>query len=697
MAFEGAPHGLLLYAPPEPGVGPLARTVPALLIAGILPGWALARLLRVDGYWLTLACAVLFSALLAVLLALPGLAGGRDFDGSGRVLGLVLWGVALVALLRGLRRTPAPGPGGADAPTFERPWSALAVLALAGLVAALYAQNHGLAWRSDGWFHAAVTAHLADTGLPLGDPYFAGQALHYPWFWHALVGTTAAIGGRLDVSIFDAMAGWSALAALATGAALVALAQAWGRRAGFDAAARDRAGAFAVVAAVVLVNPFGWMLWLGRGLLGADGGLAVLTRPFGVGAAETLGALSLSTPHVSLASTLDKYVTPTAFGLAQAAFLVAAAFLVGARRPRFVLGGLAVAIGLLVHTILLPVFLVGLVSASLARVVVSQRGPAIARGAGVALAAILLGVAVTWPYLQQAIARGTDGLRLGGHLDMLIALVVLGGVVAALAWGEARRPGRRPSLRVASAGWIALTTVLVFLALAFTLTQRNETKFLNFALLAMAVPAGVALARWSPARSLALCLVALPTTLVAIAGFALDPGHETIGRRTLPPELAAAYDAVARETTPRDLLLEPQPAQAHDPDRDLLVHGPRALVWGGEGYARNWGYDAADLALRRRAALELAAGVVTEATTADLRRRAEAAGGRVFAVRRDPAAPPLGGPWARVFGNGALALEELDGSPPPPPKPRSRYARPGEPPAGRAGTVRIGVPAEARR
>ncbi len=660
LAVMGSPDGLLLYGSPEPGVGPLARTIPALLVCGFVPGWALARALRIDGFWLSVACAVLFSAFLAAVAAVPGLVRGGSFATSGIFLGLALWTLAIVTLARGLRRMPGAPHSGVDVPTFVRPWSALAVVVFVSLIAAVHAQNQGLAWRSDGWFHGAVTARLADAGLPLEDPYFAGQALHYPYFWHVLVGATASVGARLGVSVFDALAGWSVMSALATAAALVALAHAWGRRAGLDAPGRDRAGAFAVAAAMLLVNPFGWVLWLGRGLLGADGGIAVLTRPFTQGAAETLAAMSLFTPHVSLASTLDKFLTPTAFGLAQAAFLVVAAFLVGPRPARYVVGAFAVAIGSLVHTLLPLVFAIGVGAATLARTTATDGGRAFGRAAGPVFAAMAFGIAVLWPYLLQAIARGAGGLRLGGHADMALAVVLLAPLVAPLAWIEVRRRTWRPGFRAFKAGWFALAAMLLFLALAVTLVQRNETKFLNLALLALAVPAGVALARLRIAPAVGLCLLAAPTTLVALAGFALDPGHETVGRRVPPPELAAAYDAVARRTTRHDVLLEAQAADAQDPDRDLLVHGPRRLVWGGEGYAHNWGYPVADLALRRRAALELAAGALEESTVDDLRRRAAAVGGHVFAVRRDPAAPALGGPWARVFANRALALEELD-------------------------------------
>lgn len=244
---------------------------------------------------------------------------------------------------------------------------------------------------------------------------------------------------------------------------------------------------------------------------------------------------------------------------------------------------------------------------------------------------------------------------------MIVAVVVVGGALVLLALDERRRAARRPGLVLARAGWGALCAVLVGLALTLTLVQRNETKFLNLALLALAVPAGVALARRPAVAALAIALVALPTTLVAATGFARDPGNETLGRRLPPVELAAAYARLRDESRPRDLVLEAQPDSARDPDRDLLVHGPRAYVWGGDGYAGNWGYDATDLAARRRAARELAAGAFTAETLIDLSRRAAAADGRVFAVRHAAEAAPLGDPWVRVFAEGGIVVDRLGG------------------------------------
>jgi hypothetical protein len=110
------------------------------------------------------------------------------------------------------------------------------------------------------------------------------------------------------------------------------------------------------------------------------------------------------------------------------------------------------------------------------------------------------------------------------------------------------------------------------------------------------------------------------------------------------------------------------PAGRRDPDRDLLVHGPRALVWGGLGYASNWGYGGADLAWRRSAADELAAGHLTPESVAGLRTCTDDGRRTIYAVRRGPAAatqdlPGGGAAWTRVFANDAMAIDRLDPAP----------------------------------
>ena len=39
--------------------------------------------------------------------------------------------------------------------------------------------KHGMRYRSDAWFHAAVIAQIGDYGIPPEDPYFAGLALQW--------------------------------------------------------------------------------------------------------------------------------------------------------------------------------------------------------------------------------------------------------------------------------------------------------------------------------------------------------------------------------------------------------------------------------------------------------------------------------------------------------------------------------------
>jgi hypothetical protein len=657
-------------APPVPdGLG-LAGTlalVPALALCGLLPGWWLARGLGIEEPFARTGWAVLLSALLSVLLGLGALALDLPLFAVLPALwplALAPWAARLASRSRGaVRAAGADHPPGAERGAAA--WSALAVAAWVLVVVLTYAANPELRYRVDGWFHGAVTGRLLAGGVPPEDPYFAGQPLGYPWAWHVLLAVTMQAGSRLGVTAFDAMAGWSALAALSVGALLAALARAWARAGGLGPAARDRAGAFAVAAAVIGTNPLGAWFALGRGFLGADAGPAAWTRAFAHGAGDVLWSLTWHYPHVSLASFVDKFLTPTAFSLGEAALLAAAAVLVAPRTaaggvPALVPSFLAAALAWLVHGAAGS----GLVLVAVASMLVLARGGGPGRGRGRALLAAVAGAGLlAAPYLAMTRGGGGGGLRFAVQADVAWAIAAVGVVVVVLALSERARLGRPADGRHA---WFAGGFTLLAAALVLSLVQRNETKLVNLGLLALAVPAGVAWARLPRPAALVLLAALVPTHALAVAGFAFDRGQETPGRRVPAADLRSAYAWIGEHTGPRDLFLEGQGRELRDPDRDLVVHGPRSLVWGGLGYAANWGYDAADLARRERAARELAGDSLSAASAADLARRAARVDGRIYAVRRGtgvagPAALPGGGAvWTRVFANGALALDRLD-------------------------------------
>ena len=155
--------------------------LPGLLVAGWLwPRWDLTR--RV------FAALALSPFILGAPAALTlVLAAGRL---RTQALPLLLLAVGcLFQALRAPGAEVAPAPGDprlsrTDAGLHTRAaWTAATLWSFA--VAVLLLGNPSLPSRSDGWYHGAVLAQLAQRGGPPEDPYFAGLKLMYFWGWHA--------------------------------------------------------------------------------------------------------------------------------------------------------------------------------------------------------------------------------------------------------------------------------------------------------------------------------------------------------------------------------------------------------------------------------------------------------------------------------------------------------------------------------
>lgn len=630
------------------GVAGALTLLPALVACGIVPGWAAAGALGLREPFARIGLAVLLSALVTFACGVVSLLVTRGVGAAATLLTVVAAGLVARALFA-RRGRPVP-------PRLVPSWSAGLVAAWTLLVIGVYAANPELRFRVDGWFHGAVAARLLAVGLPPDDPYFAGLTLHYPWAWHVVLATTAQAGARFGVSAFDAMAGWSALAALSLGAWLVVLGRAWAGVAGLGAAAADRAGAAAVGLAVVGTNPLGGAIWLGRGLLGHEGGAVELARSLSAGATDAMLSTTWRLPHVSLASPVDKFLTPTAFGLAEASLLAFGALALfipaAAGWRRFALLAAVALAALVFHAASGPAVLVVALAAAL---VAGARGRA-------ALGAWAVAAAVAAPYLALTLGSWTDGRAAAApRADMALAIVTVGGLILALAGREA---SRLPRVAAPARAWLVAALVFLALAAGVAMIQRNETKFLNLALLALAAPAAVAFVRLRPAACAALLALTVPAHAIAVTGFVLDRGQDTPGRRVPAPALRAAYAWIGEHTRPGDVFLEAVPPGAREPDRDLLVHGPRALLWGGPGYASNWGYPGAELGYRKAAAEKLAVGPLDSDAVFDLVGKLPRSRPTLYAVRRGvhPAAIrlPGGGRWTRVFVNEAVALDRLD-------------------------------------
>lgn len=644
--------------------------VPAWIVVGLAPGWLLTGAGTAPWSFERVGFAVLLSVLVAFSLGVLLLAFHLPLSFGARglaALAIVGGGLAALPVRRGRSDSVREAIGSARA----------AAWLLAGwlvLLAAIYVANPNLRPRVDGWFHAAVAAHLAQTGLPLEDPWFAGHRLLYSWAYHVLLDVTVA-ASPAGTTPLDALVGWSLLAALATGALVIALARAWAlagtgpgdvpessaRRAG-------AAGAWALAFAILATNPAGVLFTVLRGFVGVDRGFDHLAHPFDSGASSTLSLLTFQYPHVSLAFFGDKFLTPTAFGLGYACVLAAARSLFFPRAlPGFspvVLAAVAIAVALFVHTLTGLALLLALGAWLVLRLVFDRRRAADAAGAagaaGIRGTALAMAVAFVFalPYLVS-VMRGRQG---GASPHFSFAPEMLWAILATgvLYFLFASRPVVQSLGRSGGPRELSITA-LVFLAAALstTMIQRNETKFVNLGFLLLAVPAGIGAARHARSAALLLAL-AVPTNAVAYAGFALDRGQDNLGRLVPGPELQDAYAWAARHTATRDVFLEAQEPGATDPVRDLLVHGPRALVWGGEGYAWNWGYERSDLLRRHRAAGELAQGALSDSSYAYLADRFVARGRAVYAVRRGAyGALPGGGAWSRVYEGRGIAFDRL--------------------------------------
>jgi hypothetical protein len=126
------------------------------------------------------------------------------------------------------------------------------------------------------------------------------------------------------------------------------------------------------------------------------------------------------------------------------------------------------------------------------------------------------------------------------------------------------------------------------------LTTNNETKFAFLVLLPLAAfSVGTFERAWDGARArraliLAVASATLPLHLLYYHHAVRDPSELTVG-----DQQRAVYAWIAGKTPPNAVFIEEQ---------DLVwvpVLASRDLYWGTEGYARNWGYPAAEVAARR--------------------------------------------------------------------------------------------------
>ncbi len=551
-----------------------------------------------------------FAAL--VFAGVPAPLAARGLCAFAALLSLVAAGFAL-------RAPAAPRAGSSDEaaapPASPSPFSHgnAAALVLATLWTALCAwllcTNDLLPLRSDGWFHAAVVAQIAQRGVPPEDPYFAGLRLLYFWGSHAWAAGWLVLVPKLQP--------WTPLLALnLSGAFAVVLGVA-------AIAQRLRANAEAVAGACLLAllgySPFAWGLIVGRAFTGDVRGWADVVHQAGHGIDPVLATMATGQLHGSLAFFGDKYLvlTPFGMGLALLALSVAAALALlerpGAR------GGFALAVcvaaTLFVHTVvgyaLLLLCATWFVVAAVRGVTGDHRR--LAALFPIALA-VIGAITVLAPYLIE-ITLGKRGQLSAGLTRKALWSFVVGGafyIPAGFAWLASRARGGRDRDAGESLAPLALLVPVLLvagMALALRLPENNQSKFLNLLFLLLAAPAALGLQSLldRAGRPLAWLLTAcfacaaLPNLGLAIWGFSGERGIGMHAWRATPAQREAC--AWVRAHTPADAALcDPVVA------RDLIVHGARSVLWGGPYGERDWGYDPAALQARRDLVSALALG-----------------------------------------------------------------------------------------
>lgn len=597
--------------------------------------------------------------LLAALALSPFLAGapfaallwaGMPLHGAAVAVSAAVALAAIGVIIRGAPPGAERGAGDDAAWVVALVWTALVALLLMG--------NVYLPLRSDGWFHAAVTAQVAARGVPPEDPYFAGLRLLYFWGSHAWASAWLVLSPRLQP--------WTPLIVLnLSGACAVVLGVA-------ALAQRLRADAMAVRGACLLAllgySPFAWGLLVGRAFTGNVRGWGDVVHQAGHGIDAVFATMAAGQLHGSLACFGDKYLilTPFGMGLALLALAVTAALdLFEAPSPRAAIAfAIATAATLFVHAVIGYALLMICALWFLLLAARAMAGERHTAGVLLPLAfAVLAAVFVLSPYLLE-ITLGKHGQLSGGlGRKALWSFVVGGAFFVPAGFSQLVRVAR-----VDRAAWALLAACLLLaaLALALKLPENNQSKFFNLLFLLLSAPAAMGLqallGRLRPrATAWALAFFAfavLPNLALACWGFSGERGLGMNSWRSTPPERAACE--WVRTQTPADAVLcDPIVA------RDLLVHGARSVFWGGPYGERDWGYDPAALAARRALVSALALGRDPSGDAAVLlaaQRR------EVIVVARADAPDSLVSPAAlnarperfeRLWGNSAMSFYRL--------------------------------------
>ncbi|MDI6809249.1 MAG: hypothetical protein QME66_09745 [Candidatus Eisenbacteria bacterium] len=528
-----------------------------------------------------------FSGTTVLLLSHFGLA----FKTSTDVAVVVFSAVSLVLLLKDrFKFSKADGNSGA----------VMLISILFSLVpAAILLLNPNLRIRDDSWFHAAITHEILDFGIPPTDPFFYGIKLLYFWFYHVYLGALCVSGGPSPFSVM-AILNVHFFLAMACAAYLFSK--------------NFVSGIRRYVSSLLLLffgmNPLGAVFLLLGCSLGKTHGIDVFKELIFGGASTTLlGLCPRGYLHASLAFGMDKFLIGTAFSIGMVLSLAflwkASSYLRSGALEDLFLAALCLLGAILFHTVAgLATFFVSAGALFLLIVFSRMRHAKVTPGrATFLLIASILPVLVSSPYLLSVMV-GKGGGQIGG-LDLNGAFLWSTALSGLLFWILAPRSisflvGKRGGAFIAL--WMLGLLVFGFLV---PLPFGNESKFISLLFVPLSIASGwflYELFRGGFFRKLAgFCLVLslIATNFLAIFAFLIDKGPERGGRAVFSHDERSAYEWISRYTRRDALFLDSEGRS------ELVVTGPRRLLWGGDSFAVGWGYSTPEMQKRKAVVTEL--------------------------------------------------------------------------------------------
>lgn len=472
-----------------------------------------------------------------------------------------------------------------------------AILALCVLVGYLPLSDEWWRMRSDGWFHGAVIAEIAEYGVPAQDPHFFGLDLQYMWIYHVLV-LFMARAVHIDPFYIMPLLNMQALAAYCLGTFLLSM----------ELRKRFAYGFASMLTAVLGLNALFWMflpLKLAPAFVGETRGWGEVTRILSLSPLDIDKVREFTSFAHNQVFFLDKFIVATAFSLGLC-FMAAAFYAIirGLNRkgPFAFAFLLLVSIGMLAfHTLVGFVMTAGF-GAGLFFLLL-HRWPGEKKPVGTCIAMILLllaGAAVLSPFIYL-VTQGKESEQLipiRFTFEKITSFVVSCALVIILAAFQAGRLRRE---RTTAARFFILASLSVFAVclLLYLPVLNMYDKLPFFVFYPLAVAGGWTLAELDRSRYdffkkrlhriiLFVVLFAPLTGLHMIGNFAtperhmLDPWEKNIA-------------TWVRENTSRDAVFFDCADRVF-----LIVTGPRRYYWGLLKYAKLWDYDKNEMKYRER-------------------------------------------------------------------------------------------------